>query len=228
MSPEQALGREIDRRTDIFSLGVVLYETVTGRPPFPGTTASEIIDRIAHAQPEAIARFNYDVPAELERIIRKCLEKERERRYQSARELLVDLQNLKRDSSASAGIALRPRKQRSRKALDSLAVLPLVNASAAPDMEYLSDGITETIINSLSQLPKLHVMARGTVFRYKGRETDPREIGRDLNVRAVLVGRVLHLGERLIVSAELADTADGAQLWGAQYNRTLSDVFAVH
>ena len=112
MSPEQVLGKELDARTDLFSLGVVLYEMTTGRLPFSGRQASEVMDRILHAQPEALARFNYDVPAELERIIRKCLEKDRERRYQSARDLLIDLKNLKRDSDSGKAAEVLPRRER--------------------------------------------------------------------------------------------------------------------
>ncbi|MCA1815361.1 MAG: winged helix-turn-helix domain-containing protein [Acidobacteria bacterium] len=113
------------------------------------------------------------------------------------------------------------------KAIDTLAILPFVNVSADPDFEYLSDGITESIINNLSQLPKFRVMARSTVFRYKGREVDALEVGRELRVGAVLVGRVLQVGGRMIVRAELVDAGDGSQLWGAQYNRQLDDIFAV-
>jgi len=243
MSPEQALGREIDHRSDIFSLGIVMYEMVTGRMPFQGQSETEIIDKILHAEPEAVSRFNYNIPAELERIIRKALEKDRDRRYQSVRELATDLRNLKRDAD-SGSRAARPsttapgaRGGRTRKTtIDSLAILPLVNASDNPDLEYLSDGITETIINNLSQLPRLRVMARSTVFRYKRQLSsqtgpvepiDPLRIGRDLGVRAVLTGRVTLRGDALVVSTELVDTSDGALIWSEQYNRKLSDIFAI-
>src|SRR5438552_255801 len=119
------------------------------------------------------------------------------------------------------------RKRASQKAITSLAILPLANASADPNMEYLCDGIAESIINSLSQLPKLRVMARSTVFRYKGKEVDPQRVGRELNVDAVLTGRVIQRGDTLIIKTELVDVADGSQLWGEQYNRKLSDIFAV-
>lgn len=234
MSPEQALGRDLDQRSDIFSHGVVIYEMLTGRLPFEGASATEIIDCIIHKEPIAIARFNYDVPPELERIVRKCMEKDRERRYHSAREVSIDLRNLLRDSATSAvtnAAAVRKtqstRRGRSRKAIDSLAILPLINAGGDPDTEYLSDGITESIINNLSQLPKLRVMARSTVFRYKGKEVDPQRVGQELGVRAALTGRVLQRGDLLIIKAELVDTEDGSHLWGEQYNRNLSDIFTI-
>ena len=234
MSPEQALGRSVDNRSDIFSLGVVIYEMLTGRLPFAGASSTEIIDRIIHEEPLPIASFASNAPAEAVRIARKCLEKDRESRYQSARELGTDLRNLKRDIESGAVSAYptasqtqTARRTRSRKAIDSLAILPLANAGNDPDTEYLSDGITESIITNLSQLPKLRVMARSTVFRYKGKHVDPKELGHDLGVRAVLTGRVLQRGETLIIKVELVDTNDGSHVWGEQYNRQLSDIFAV-
>ena len=234
MSPEQALGSVVDHRTDLFSLGVVIYEMLTGRLPFEGGSTTQLIDKIVHQEPVAIARLNYNVPVELERIVRKCLDKDCSGRYQSARELLIDLRILKRDNSGAGAstsalnvVAEPPRKARSRKAIDSLAILPLANGGNDPDAEYLSDGITESIIKNLSQLSKLRVMARSTVFRYKGREVDAQTAGAELGVSAVLTGRVVLRGDSLIIKTELVDTRDGSQLWGEHYNRKLSDIFAV-
>ena len=256
MSPEQALGRDVDHRSDIFSMGAVLYELATARRPFSGMNASETVDLILHAQPEAISHFNHDVPEELERIVGKCLEKQREQRYQSAQELLADLKNLKRGGDSGArttqrvvlgrgdhrrravvvalavsllvlgGIGLYLLWGRSP-AIDSVAILPFVNENADTNAEYLADGIPETIINSLSQLPHLKVMSRNSVFSFKGREINAQEVGQKLGVRAVLTGRITQRGDGLAINIELVDVRDNSQIWGQQYNRRLADVFAV-
>ena len=169
-------------------------------------------------------RLNPDLPPKLEEIIHKALEKDRELRCQTAAELHADLLRVKR--SLESGKTTRARS-RSRKAFDSIAVLPFENAAADPNTEYLSDGITESIINSLSRLPKLRVMARSTVFRYKGQAADPQKVGNELNVRTVLTGRVVQRGDLLTIGTELVDVANGWRLWGEQYNRKLADVMAV-
>ena len=262
MSPEQARGLAVDQRSDIFSLGVVLYEMTAGKRPFEGATTSDLIVSILERDPPPLARFSAEVPANLEWVVTKALRKNRMERYQTAKDLAVDLKNLKqalefeanlmrttqldpssgslaprstadvaaRTEDSSSGIqpsGAAPRRRRTRKAIDSIAILPFANASNEPDADYLSDGITETIINNLSQLPRLRVMARSTMYRYKGKAVDPQQVGRDLDVRAVLAGRVLNRGEMLLISTELVDVADGSQLWGEQYSRRLSDIFSV-
>ncbi len=261
MSPEQVRGEPLDARTDLFSLGAVLYEMTTGRQAFHGLTSGTICDAILNRTPIPAGRVNPDSPGRLDDVINKALEKESKLRYQSASELRTDLQRLKRDSG-SANVVLpaapdraagvRPWRWRAPAlavgalamaamivagikfavpargdVIDSIAVLPFINGSGNPDTEYLSDGITESLINNLSQLPALRVSARSAVFRYKGTETDPQKIGQDLKVRAVLSGRVLQRGDTLIVRTELMDVTNGSQLWGGQYTHKAADVFAL-
>ena len=231
MSPEQARGEDLDARTDLFSFGAVLCEMATGRQAFFGNTSAIIFEAILNRAPTPPVRLNPDVSAKLEEIINKALEKDPRMRYQGAADLLADLNRLKRDVDSGRAAAVsakaRERKGGRGKAVDSLAILPFANVSADPDTEYLSDGITESLINSLSQIPKLRVMARSTVFRYKGQDADPQTVGCELNVRAVLTGRVVQRGDSLVIGTELVDVADGSQLWGEQYSGKLRDIFAV-
>lgn len=256
MSPEQARGQKVDERTDIFSLGIVLYEMVAGRRPFEGESLSDCIAALLTTAPPPLRQYQTEIPPELERIINKCLVKNREGRYQTAQEVCVDLTRLKRDLDQGIVIAgkggLRQKGRLSRLALivviatvlalvaigiylfllrartiDSIAVLPFANESADSQMEYLGDGITESLIRSLSQLPDLKVSARASVFRFKGREVDPLTVGQELGVRAVLMGRVIRQDSGVSISVELVDTRNNNQIWSEQYSWKPADLSAM-
>lgn len=218
MSPEQVRGTPAGPASDIFSLGCVLYEMTSGRRAFPGQTAAETMSSILRDTPRELAGSGAQVPPELDRLIFCCLEKNCEERFQSARDLAFHFKAILNAASVTPP---------SSRAIDSIAVLPFTNASNDPDTEYLCDGITESIMNALAQIAQLRVTPRSTAFRYKTREVDPQMVGRELNVRVVLTGRVIQRGDNLVVSAELADVAAGSQLWGERYHRQLSDIFAL-
>jgi len=224
MSPEQVRAKELDARSDLFSFGVVLYEMSTGVLPFRGESTGVIFEAILSRAPVPAVRLNPDLSADLERIISKCLEKDRNLRYQHASELRTDLERLRRDRESTRVVAIAPA---SAPTVDSLAVLPLVNATGDPETEYLSDGISESVINLLSQFPKLRVIPRTSAFRYKGRDVDLKTVGRDLKVRTVLTGKMIQRGDRLVVQTELVDLVNDAQLWGGHFNRKLEDIFDV-
>jgi len=219
MAPEQARGTPADSRADLFAFGAVLYEMLAGRRVFGGSTAVAVLSAIVAPEPVDVSGLPPGVPAALATIVRRCLEKDPDRRLSSAHDLALQL----RDAASPSAVRSAPRPR--RKAIDSVAVLPLANAGADPADEYLSDGVTESIIHGLSELPKLQVMALSTVARYRGR--DPLESGRALGVRAVLTGKLTKTAERLRVQAELVDTGSGFRIWGDVYDRPMADLLAV-
>lgn len=285
MSPEQARGKQIDPRTDIFSFGVVLYEMLTLKQPFEGENPMDLIGAILHKEPKPIRQLLPEIPQDIERLINKTLRKDREERYQTAKDLLIDLRDAKQEleaqsrlerttplnqegpdtliltaatvdiphttSSAEYLVSEITKRKRSlavlvvllasiglgywvfgnraapAKQIESIAVMPFVNESGNADVEYLSDGMTETLISSLSQLPNLSVKARSSVFRYKGKEVDLQKIAQELKVQAILTGRVMQRGDQLLLSLELVDTRTENAIWSEQYNRKQTDLVSL-
>jgi TolB-like protein/Flp pilus assembly protein TadD len=285
MSPEQARGKQIDPRTDIFSFGVVLYEMLTLKQPFEGENPMDLIGAILHKEPKPIRQLLPEIPQDIERLINKTLRKDREERYQTAKDLLIDLRDAKQEleaqsrlerttplnqegpdtliltaatvdiphttSSAEYLVSEITKRKRSlavlvvllasiglgywvfgnraapAKQIESIAVMPFVNVSRDPNTEYLSDGISESLINSMSQWSQLKVIARSSVFKYKGKEIDPEEVAKTLGVGAIVTGRVVQRGDELQVSVELMNAQNKTQMWGEQYNRRAADLQAV-
>ena len=257
MSPEQVRAKELDERTDLFSFGAVLYEMVTGDLPFHGESSAVICEAIMNRAPVAAVRLNRDVPQKLEEIISKALEKDRDIRYQHAADLVADLKRLKRDTESSSGIAgqasVGNTPSRSKlwtslagiaaiillaagawylrfsktSQIDSIAVLPFANGGGDANADYLSDGITESLIDNLAHVPQLKVKSRSSSFRYKGKDGDAQKVGNELGVAALVSGRVTPHGDSVEISAALTNVQDNTEMWGQHYNGKSTDIIAL-
>jgi serine/threonine protein kinase len=258
MSPEQVRAKELDARTDLFSFGAVLYEMATGALPFRGESSGVIFKAILDGTPTSAVRLNPDLPVELERIINKCLDKDRNLRYQHASDIRTDLQRLKRDtestripaSQASPDKTLKGRtlwvvlaasitaiglaagaawylRPSGASQIDSIAVLPFVNVGGDANSDYLSEGIAESLTDSLTHVPQLKVKSRQSAFRYKGKDGDLQKAGNDLGVSALVSGRVTPHGENVEVNAELTDVRDNTEIWGQHYSGKSGDIISL-
>jgi len=225
LSPEQARGESADVRSDIFAFGAVLYEMLTGEPAFARNSTAETLVAILREEPRSLADSGRTAPLEVEDILRHCLEKNRDERFRTARDLAFALRLAMRGAATPAP---RPPGPSSSDASErSIAVLPFRNIGSTPEAEYFSDGMTEEVINSISNIPSLRVAARTSSFAFKKRDDDVRKIGRELGVAMVLEGSVRQSGQRLRVSAQLIDVDSGYQVWSDRWDRDLADVFAV-
>ena len=222
MSPEQLRGQRVDQRTDIFSMGAVLYEMATGQRPFVGGTSMEISSAILRDTPKAVTELRAELPSGVQRIVERCLAKEPTERYASARELRDAVERVRRDISSGSRNVSAPASGEA-----SIAVLPFTNMSADPENEFFADGITEEIINALTKIEELRVAARTSAFSFKGKHVDLRIVGERLNVKTVLEGSVRKAGNRIRIMAQLVNVADGYHLWSERYDRELKDIFEV-
>jgi eukaryotic-like serine/threonine-protein kinase len=223
MSPEQVRGERVDGRSDIFSLGCIVYEMLSGRRLFPGTTPEEIVGQLLYDSIPELSAFDPLAPPELRSIVARMVERERNHRFDAAADVAMALRSLLTASTGTGGTTGRRAKPRGK----SLAVLPFINAGADPELDYIIDGITESIINSLSQLDGVRVVPRSLVFRYKGLQADPSTVGLALNARTIMTGRVMQQGDTLVLQAELVDTANEAQLWGERFRQKITDLVTV-
>jgi serine/threonine protein kinase len=217
MSPEQVKGENVDHRSDIFSLGIVLYEMITGQSPFKGDYVAGVVYAIINEIPIMLDKHKPDISPELQALVDKSLEKDRGMRYQSVEDLLTDLRKLKSGLGLDTSIAGPP----------SIAVLPFRDMSSQRDQEYFCDGISEEIINALAHIENIRIVARTSSFAFKGQDTDIREIGRRLKVTSVLEGSVRKAGEKLRITAQLINISDGYHLWSERYDCNFDDVLAI-
>ena len=220
MSPEQLLGREVDARSDIFSLGLVMHEMATGRRAFQGASSAELVSAVLRDTPALVTEGRPELPAELARLIRRCLEKDPLHRWQTARDVANELRDLEQSR-------LHPPVSRPVQLGPSVAVMPFQNLSPDPENEYFSDGLAEEILNALSQVEGLTVAARASSFYFKGKSTDMSEIASRLRVANVLQGSVRRAGNRVRVTVQLVDLKNGFQLWSERYDRQMEDIFEI-
>jgi len=228
MSPEQVEGKEVDQLSDIYSLGVILYEMVTGKVPFEGETALSIAFKHKTEAPQEPIELNKKIPEDLSQVILKCMEKTKEKRFQSSEELLTILRKIKKVTpDAMKTFPEIPEEKEEKEEKNSIAVLSFIDLSPQKDQDYFCDGLAEELINALSHIQDLRVAARSSSFSFKRKDIDVREVGKKLDVHTVLEGSVRKAGNRLRITAQLINVSDGYHLWSEKYDRDMEDVFAI-